>query len=92
MRVVRFLLIFVALSSAQKSTQPGGISNSCIGVILGGICFSYSETPKAVCMCITLHSCVTEKWRQKLQALLFNYRHSASEPRNKVQQFLNSLD
>jgi len=49
MRVVRFLLFLVALSSARKSTQP-------------------------------------EKWRQKLQALLFNYRHSASEPRTKTRQ------
>ena len=30
------------------------------------------------------YSFVTEKWRQKLQALLYNYRHSASEPRNQV--------
>jgi len=48
MKVVRFLLIFVALSS-QESAQP-------------------------------------EKWRQKLQALLYNYRHSAREPRSQTRQ------
>ena len=74
MRIVRFLLLFVGLAS-HKSPHPGGprldeqLFDDMGDLIKGSI----------------VKKNLAEKWRQRLQALLYNYRHSAIESRGEKQ-------
>ena len=68
MRIVRFLLLFVGLAS-QKSPHPGWPR------LDGQLCDNMVDSIGG----IVVKKKLAEKWRQRLQALLYNYRHSAIE-------------
>ena len=74
MRIVRFLLLFVGLAS-QKSPHPGGPR------LDGQLCGNMVDSIGG----IVVKRKLAEKWRQRLQALLYNYRHSAIESRGEKQ-------